>query len=43
MGKKEDAVLGAGCGREDIGSVVCAGGKLRSEVESGDCVDGMLI
>jgi hypothetical protein len=43
MGKREGPVTGVGYGRLDAGSVVCAGGKLRSEGESADRVDGMMI
>jgi hypothetical protein len=41
--KEGDTVSGVGCRNRDVGCVVCAGGKLRSEGESENCVDGMLI
>jgi hypothetical protein len=41
--KKKDAVLAVGYGRQDLGSVVCRGGKLRSDRRPRDCVDRMMI
>jgi hypothetical protein len=43
MGKREDTVLEVGCRERDIGSVACGVGMLRSEGESRDYVDGMMI
>jgi hypothetical protein len=43
MGKKEDTVSGVRCRERDVGSVVCGIRKLRSDRESRDCVDGMMI
>jgi hypothetical protein len=43
MGQTERTVFGVGCRERDVGSVVCGVGQLRSEWESRESVDGMLI
>jgi hypothetical protein len=43
MGKKDDTVLGVGCWERDVGSVGCGMGKVRSDRESRDCMDRMMI
>jgi hypothetical protein len=43
IGKKEDPVSGVGCPKQDGGSVVRGVGQLRSDRESRDCVEGMMI
>jgi hypothetical protein len=43
MRRKEKTVLGVGCRERDVGSVVCGVGQLRSQKESRESVDGMMI
>jgi hypothetical protein len=43
MGKKKDTVSAVGCGRQDVGSAVCRGGKLGSDRGPRDCVYGMIL
>jgi hypothetical protein len=43
IGKKEDTVSGVGYREQHVGSVVSGGRKLRTAMESRDCVDGMMI
>jgi hypothetical protein len=42
-GKKKDTVLRAGCRKPDVGSVVCGVVKLRSDRESRESIDGIMI
>jgi hypothetical protein len=43
IGKKEETVLGVGYRKRDVGSVACGVGKLRSDRESRESVDGIMI